>query len=73
MSSTLDSVFEELDESKEKEKTEKLPLSEILIGQDFTCDCGGSSVVEHRPSKPMVTNHKSKSRRTKPALDNRSK
>jgi len=53
----------------EKQKSEELPLSDILMGQDFPVNCGGSSVVEHRPSKPIKPNPKSKSRSGQPASD----
>ena len=59
--------------SQKKRRTEKLLIREILIEKDFELSAGVAQLAEHRPSKPMVTNHKSKSRRTKPALDNRSK
>ncbi len=39
----------------------------------YEVDCGGSSVVEHRPSKPIKPNPKSKSRSGKSASDKSSK
>ncbi len=51
----LDSHMDTIWTPKRKvEDKEELPPSEILTEQDFTFDCGDSSVVEHRPSKPMV-------------------
>ena len=51
----FDSHMDTIWTPKEKiQDKEELPLPESLIEKDFTFDCGGSSVVEHRPSKPMV-------------------